>query len=128
MPRKTRVLVVDDSYSFARAASDLLATQGYEVVGEASSAAAARDAVEDLAPDAVLLDVRLPDGSGFDLCSELSDQARPPAVLLMSVEDFVGCVARAEMCGAKGFVLKSQLSKCDLASVWPQRPNPDLPR
>jgi two-component system, NarL family, response regulator DevR len=120
VPRKTRVLVVDDSYPFARAAADLLAARGYEVVGKASSVAAARDAVEDLAPDAVLLDVRLPDGSGFDLCSELSDQARPPAVLLMSSVDFVGCVARAEMCGAKGFVLKCQLGKCDLASFWPQ--------
>lgn len=127
MPRKTRVLIVDDSYSFLRAARDLLARRGYEIVGEARSAAAARDAVEELVPDAVLLGVTLPDGSGFEVCAELSDQARPPAVLLVSSHVLAACFAQVKRCGANGLVLKSQLSRCDLTDFWPP-PNTATPQ
>ena len=83
-PGLVRVLVVDDSAPFRRAARELLTRRGYLVVGEAGSAAAARHVVERLAPHALLLDVGLPDGCGFDLAAALT-RARPDlAVLLMS--------------------------------------------
>jgi two-component system, chemotaxis family, chemotaxis protein CheY len=123
VPAATRVLIVDDSCYFRRAARALLERRGYEVVGEAPSAAAARDAVAQLAPDAVLLDVVLPDDSGFAVCADLADRTPAPAVLLVSSEDFSACYALAEEWGAKGFVLKSQLAHCDLTAFWP-RPVP----
>jgi PleD family two-component response regulator len=59
-----RVLIVDDAPVFRQVARELLERRGYTVVGEAGSAASAVDAVEWLAPDAVLLDVGCPIAAG----------------------------------------------------------------
>jgi DNA-binding NarL/FixJ family response regulator len=115
----TRVLIVDDSPCFRRAARALLERRGYEVVGEAGRADAAVEAVAELAPDAVLLDVVLPDGTGFGVCSAITATRPAPAVLLVSSEDFGVCFGLAEQCGARGFVLKSRLGQCDLSNFWP---------
>jgi len=63
-----RVLVVDDQPDFREAARLLLERRGYAVAGEAGCAATALDTVERLAPEAVLLDVRLGGDDGFDVC------------------------------------------------------------
>jgi len=88
------------------------------VVGEAGSGAAARSAARRLVPDAVLLDVRLPDESGFELCAALTRTRRAPAVLLTSATDYGvdGAIAGS---GARGFALKSRLPDIDLARYWP---------
>jgi two-component system response regulator EvgA len=117
---KPRVLIVDDSSCFRQAARLLLERRGYEVVGEAHSAAAAVDAAAELAPDAVLLDLLLPDGTGFGVCTAITAQKPAPAVLLVSSEDFGACWSMADECGARGFVLKSRLGQCELANFWPQ--------
>jgi len=113
-----RVLIVDDSTCFRQAARALLERRGYDVVGEATSADAALEAVAGLAPDAVLLDVLLPDGSGFGVCATITAAAPAPAVLLVSSEDFGPCFSLAEHCGARGFVLKSRLGQCELERFW----------
>jgi DNA-binding NarL/FixJ family response regulator len=100
-----RVLIVDDSVHFRQAARSLLERRGYRVVGEVSRADDAVDAIAGLAPDAVLLDVLLPDGSGFGVCATITSAQPAPAVLLVSSEDFGPCFALAEECGARGFVL-----------------------
>jgi DNA-binding NarL/FixJ family response regulator len=113
-----RVLIVDDSTCFRQAARALLERRGYEVVGEVASAGAALDAVSTLEPDAVLLDVLLPDGTGFAVCATLTASEQPPAILLVSSEDFAPCFSLAEQCGARGFVLKSRLGQCELERFW----------
>jgi DNA-binding NarL/FixJ family response regulator len=113
-----RVLIVDDSICFRQAARALLERRGYDVVGEAGSADAALEAVAILAPDAVLLDVLLPDGTGFGVCAEITAARTGPAVLLVSSEDFGTCFSLAEQCGARGFVLKSRLGQCELDRFW----------
>jgi DNA-binding NarL/FixJ family response regulator len=114
-----RVLIVDDSTCFRQAARALLERRGYEVVGEVASAGAAFDAVSALEPDAVLLDVLLPDGTGFAVCATLTASGQPaPAILLVSSEDFAPCFSLAEQCGARGFVLKSRLAECELERFW----------
>ena len=82
-----RVLIVDDSAAFRSAVRALLTRRGYLVVGEADTAARAVEAAERLAPDAVLLDVHLPDGSGFELSAALTDADPDLAVLLTSTEE-----------------------------------------
>jgi len=113
-----RVLVVDDDPHFRQLAREVLEHRGCVVVGEAGTGAAARSAAERLAPDAVLLDVRLPDESGFEVCAALTETGRAPAVLLVSAGDYGGCGVVAH-CGAKGFALKSELVGIDLARYWP---------
>ncbi len=114
-----RVLIVDDSAPFRRAARELLQRRGYLVVGEAGSAAAALDAVESAAPDALLIDVGLPDGCGFELAGALT-RARPNlAVLLISADDDPPAAnERLRASRARGFVPKSCLAAAPLERFW----------
>jgi len=66
-PARVSVLIVDDAAAIRNAERVLLERRGYSVVGEADCAASALNYVKCLAPDAVLLDINLPDGNGFDL-------------------------------------------------------------
>jgi two-component system chemotaxis response regulator CheY len=113
-------LIVDDSPCFAAAARALLERRGYEVAGVAENARDAIEQVKRLEPAAVLLDVILPDGTGFGVAAELRDSAPDLAVLLTSSDDYSSCYSLAEECGARGFVLKSQLASCDLGRFWPR--------
>ena len=113
----TRVLIVDDSSPFRQAARRLLERRGYQVVGEADSAATGFNAVERLKPDAVLLDVRLPDGSGLDLCALLTREDSAPAVLMVSGNGFLDS-GRAKARGARDLVAKTELAHVDLDSIW----------
>ena len=112
-----RVLIVDDSGPFREAARRLLERRGYLVVGEADSAAAGFDAVKRLEPDAVLLDMQLPDGSGLDLCDLLTSEDDALAVLLVSANGALDS-ARAKARGARALVAKTELAHVDLARIW----------
>ena len=114
---RLRVLIVDDSGPFRGAARRLLERRGYQVVGEADSAAAGFHAVERLKPDAVLLDVRLPDGSGLDLCALLTRDDEAPAVLLVSGNGDLDS-SRAKARGARDLVAKTELAHVDLRRIW----------
>jgi CheY-like chemotaxis protein len=109
-----RVLIVDDSAPFRRAARELLHRRGYVVVGEAGTAAEARDAVERVTLDALLVDVGLPDGCGFELAAALTRAQPTLAVLLMSADDPPAATERLRASGAQGFVLKSCLAAAPL--------------
>jgi CheY-like chemotaxis protein len=119
MPAAVRVLIVDDQPAFRWLARELLERRGYTVVGEADSAAAAVDAAKRLAPEAVLLDVRLGDGNGFEVSDALTRASPAPAVLLVSNNDYRHCHSLIKDSGARGFVLKSRLAATDLAAFWP---------
>jgi CheY-like chemotaxis protein len=109
-----RVLIVDDSAPFRRAARELLHRRGYVVVGEAGTAAEARYAVERVTLDALLVDVGLPDGCGFELAAALTRAQPTLAVLLMSADDPPAATERLRASGAQGFVLKSCLAAAPL--------------
>jgi DNA-binding NarL/FixJ family response regulator len=91
------------------------------VVGEADTAAAAVQMAEQLAPDAALVDIRLPDGDGFALTAALVDAHPGIAVLLTSADRIPPDAAGVRASGAGGFVLKSRLATTDLAQFWPPR-------
>jgi two-component system, OmpR family, KDP operon response regulator KdpE len=100
----TRVLVVDDEPQILRALQMSLAGEGYEVVtartaAEALTAAAARP------PEAVILDLLLPDGHGTDVCRELRDWTAVPIVVLSAVGDEAEKVAALDA-GADDYVTK----------------------
>jgi CheY-like chemotaxis protein len=118
-----RVLIVDDSAPFRRAARELLQRRGYLVVAEAGTAAAALNAVERVAPDALLVDVGLPDGCGFELATALTRAQPNLAVLLTSANDPPATNERLRACGARGFILKSCLAAAPLERFW-RTPSP----
>jgi len=106
---RERVLIVDDHEPFRAVARRLLEAAGYVVTGEAADAAEAYAAVAAEAPDAVLLDVQLPDEDGFAIATALA-AANGPAVVLVSSRDADEYGARVDACGALGFIPKSKLS------------------
>jgi DNA-binding NarL/FixJ family response regulator len=103
----TRVLVVDDQAPFRAAVREMLTRGGFEVVGEAADGAAAVAAQRALCPDVVLLDVRLPDGSGVAVARVMTGYPGAPRVVLTSTDDYSYAVAGS---GAAAFVAKSELS------------------
>ncbi len=84
------VLIVDDHAAFRALARRMLGASGLEVVGEGDGAGAAVVAADALRPDAVLVDVGLPDGSGIDLARDLASRAWAPRVLLVSSDPDAG--------------------------------------
>lgn len=113
-----RVLIVDDSAPFRTAARELLERRGYFVVGEADGAAGAVEAAKLLAPDAVLLDLHLPDGCGYEVSAVLTGARPELAVLLISADDSLPPDGRVEACGARGFVPKGCLAATPLERFW----------
>jgi DNA-binding NarL/FixJ family response regulator len=111
-PRMQTVLVVDDHPSFRASARAMLESEGYDVVGEAEDGASALAAIADLRPEVVLLDVQLPDMSGFELCASLERRngAAKPVVILVSSRDASDYGDLVADSGARGFVPKADLS------------------
>jgi CheY-like chemotaxis protein len=114
---QTTALIVDDHPSFRRFARKLLESAGYVVVGDAEDGASAIDAVSRLQPDVVLLDVLLPDMSGFDVAKALAERAERPLVVLTSSRSSsdLGQLARTEH--AEGFISKRDLTVAALAEL-----------
>ena len=83
-----RVLTVDDEVLALRRLKLLLQAQPYvEHIGEASSCAEALTAVATLSPDAILLDIQMRDGDGFDVVEALAERPNPPAVIFITAFD-----------------------------------------
>jgi DNA-binding NarL/FixJ family response regulator len=111
-----RVLIVDDDAAFRESISAVLVERGYDVVGEAGSVAEARARISEVEPDALLLDINLPDGNGIALAGELPGTDRVPRVLLTSTDAGAATPRLIERSGAAGFIVKSDLMATDLAS------------
>jgi two-component system, response regulator PdtaR len=110
----TSVLIVDDDRGFARTAAELLTDRGYRVVGLATSAHAALNKCDELSPNAVLVDVRLPDGDGVTLARRLRQRPDCPTVLLTSSDRRALVAGSLRESGASGFVPKTELARSDL--------------
>jgi DNA-binding NarL/FixJ family response regulator len=96
----------------------LLGRGGYDVVGEASTAAEAVAAARRLEPELVLLDVLLPDGSGADVAEVLAALPRPPGVVLTSSYEGGGLGPRLGLVPMLGFVQKDALTVARLAELF----------
>ncbi|MEV4624226.1 response regulator transcription factor [Asanoa sp. NPDC049573] len=112
-----RVYLLDDHEVVRRGLADLLQSQGdIEVIGEAGLAREATARIPALRPDVMILDARLPDGSGIDVCRDV--RAVDPTIrglILTSYEDDEALFA-AIMAGAAGYVLK-QVRGTDLVET-----------
>ncbi len=114
----TTVLIVDDHPSFRASARAILEADGFTVVGEAGNGAEAISAMSRLSPEVVLLDVQLPDASGFDVCTELLRRnGSAPAIVLVSSRDAADYGDLIAASGARGFVPKADLSGESVAAL-----------
>ena len=106
-PRRIRVLVVDDSELVRSGLRTLLGSYpDVEVIGETDSAAGALREVQALRPDLVLLDLRLPDGDGCDVCRRILRDRPECRVLVLSSKLDARSVSEAITAGAHGYLIK----------------------
>ncbi len=105
--KRIRLLLVDDHEVVRAGLGTLLALHAeLEVVGEAGTVAGAMEAAGRLNPDVVLLDVRLPDGSGFEACRNLHKLTPPVKVIILTAFADDEIVMQAIGSGAEGYLLK----------------------
>lgn len=102
-----RILLADDHALFRDGVASLLEAWGHQVVGQASSGRQAVDLVERERPDLVLMDVRMPGGSGIDATAEI--HARHPAlwIVMLTVSEDEDDLFSAIKAGAHGYLLKN---------------------
>src|SRR6266566_8035854 len=103
----TRVFVLDDQEFVRRSLKLVLEAGGeVEVVGEAGTAEEARSSIPLTRPDVAVLDVRLPDGSGVEVCREVRSQHPEIRCVMLSAFDDDAVVTESILAGASGYVLK----------------------
>jgi two-component system response regulator DevR len=101
-----KVLLVDDHHIVREGLRTIITRAGMEVVGEAGTAAAAIEEAARLEPDVVLMDVRLPDGSGVTACREI--RAANPRIRVLFLTTFKddGALLATAFASAGGYLLK----------------------
>ena len=102
-----RVFLLDDHEIVRRGLADLLAAEdGIEVVGDAGRAEGAAEAIIASGTTVAILDGRLPDGSGIDVCRDVKSAAPGIGCLILTSYDDDEAVFAAVLAGADGYLLK----------------------
>jgi two-component system, OmpR family, response regulator RegX3 len=104
MQRKRTVLLIEDETSITEPLAEALGREGFDtqVAGTAAESLELADRVD---PDLVLLDVMLPDGSGFDVCRELRRRSQVPIIMLTARGEEADRIVGLEL-GADDYVVK----------------------
>jgi DNA-binding NarL/FixJ family response regulator len=105
--QRIRVLLVDD-HEVVRAGLRVLleGVEALEIVGEAASVAEAVSEASRLSPEVVLMDLRLPDGSGVDACRDILSAAPAMRILFLTSHSDREAVMSTILAGAAGYLLK----------------------
>jgi DNA-binding NarL/FixJ family response regulator len=122
MDEKLRVLIVDDHALFRRGLQMVLRQESdIDVVGEAADGHEAVDKAQELMPDVVLMDVRMPGQSGIEATEKIKDQLPHAKILMLTISDEEADLYDAIKAGASGYLLK-EISIDEVAeavrSVW----------
>ncbi len=112
-PTAVRVVIAEDEALIRLDLAEMLAEEGYEVVGQASDGEEAVTLAADLRPDVVLMDIKMPRLDGIEAASRLSEQRLAPVVLLTAFSQRE-LVERAREAGAIAYHVKP-FQKSDLA-------------
>ncbi|QGG39948.1 response regulator [Aeromicrobium yanjiei] len=112
-----RLFLLDDHEVVRRGLRDLFEQEDdIEVVGESGLAVDAADRIPAIKPDVAVLDARLPDGSGIDVCRDVRSADPEIAVIILTSYDDDDALFAAIMAGAAGYVLK-QVRGTDLVDA-----------
>jgi DNA-binding NarL/FixJ family response regulator len=113
-----QVLVIDDQRVFRQVAGEVIeATPGFALAAEAESGRQGLTIARAIAPDLVLLDVRMPDMNGIEVALRMTALPDAPVVVLISVEEPQN-VPAARSCGAATFVRKQDFGPALLRRIW----------
>jgi len=104
---KLRVLVCDDHALFRRGLQMVLDQEAdLELVGEASDGVEVVEKAQELMPDVILMDVRMPKRSGIEAATEIKDALPHVKILMLTISDEEGDLYEAIKAGASGYLLK----------------------
>ncbi len=109
LARKLRVVLADDNPSMLEMVSELLAVD-FEVTGKFVDGDSLLKQYENLQPDLVILDVAMPQMSGFEVAKRLARLECPPRIIFLSVYDTPEFIRAAFNAGASAYVFKSRLN------------------
>lgn len=102
-----RLVIIDDHEMVREGLKAMLVTEpDFQIVGDAADAQQALVLIEQLRPDIVLLDVRLPGISGIDVCRTITERYPDTAVIILTTFTDEDLVARCIQAGARGFIVK----------------------
>jgi two-component system response regulator DevR len=102
-----RIFLLDDHEVVRRGIAELLAAvPDFEIVGEAGTAEQALPRILASRPDVAILDARLPDGSGIDICRDVRSALPTTYCLILTSYDDQDAVLASVLAGASGYVLK----------------------
>jgi two-component system response regulator DevR len=114
----TRIFLVDDHEIVRRGVADLFDDEpDLEIVGEAANVTEALARIPAMAVDVAVLDVRMPDGNGVELCRDLRSQLPDLRCLILTSYSDDEALLNAIMAGASGFVLKQVLGNDLITAV-----------
>ena len=117
--RDVGVLIVDDQPFFRSAAREVVvAMPGFSAVAEASSGLEAVEVVDELRPDLVLLDVRMPGMDGIEAARRIKARHPETVVVLISIEDIAGVPTTALASGAAALIRKQDFGPSVLRGLW----------
>ncbi len=106
--RKLRVLIADDSTAVRQSLSRLLSEiETVEVVGQAQDVTGAITAIQELKPQVVILDIRMPGGSGIEVLEKIQKKEGMPKVIVFTNYPFIQYRAKCLEAGASFFFDKS---------------------
>ena len=115
---KVRILIVDDHPLVREGLIGLISAQpDFEICGEASGVAEARELVELNAPDVAIIDLTLQDGNGIELIKELKEKWAALKLLVLSMHEESLFAERALRAGAAGYVHKHEASRTIVHAV-----------
>lgn len=119
-----RVLMVDDEPKFCQAVGEFLRMRGYEVT-IAGNASEALLELDEVSPDVILLDIRMPGLSGLEALKVMRSRFHVPRVIIISAADTEETVQEALRLGAQAFMCKPldfrELERL-ISGIWPSTP------
>lgn len=107
--RRITVFLLDDHELVRRGLRELLEGEGFTVVGESGSAEEAARRIPALSPDVAILDARLPDGTGIEVCRDVRSIDPSLSCVILTSYDDDQAVRGAVLAGASGYILKEIL-------------------
>jgi DNA-binding NarL/FixJ family response regulator len=102
-----KVLIVDDHAVVRHGLKSAIESHGYEVVAEAGSINQAQAFMAQTNPDAIVVDINLPDGSGFDLVAWARKVSPTVVIVVLTLNDGADYVRAAKKAGANAFIVKN---------------------
>jgi len=111
-----RILIADDNLQVRRGVAAILSGENWEICGEASDGREVIEQARTLAPDVVLLDVRMPGLNGLEIAEQLRKEMPVAKILIMSQYDPSHLEPRALAAGANACIDKARLAT-DLVEI-----------